>query len=115
MANEMTIPGECAGFCGATINYTVGTNGAGTSPDLYPGGFHVAYRGGHLCNACEKAVEATLRARRQAPGDRAQWILKAREAHEDDDIAIPADATVTDTEDGVWVTAAVWVRKEVVQ
>ena len=60
---QLTIRRECAGRCGTSIAYTVE---AGLfEPDIDCGGL-VAYRGGHLCSACESVVEAALATRRTA-------------------------------------------------
>lgn len=62
----------CAGGCEAPIRYTLRLE-AGLSryaPDLGVEGHHVAYRGGHLCHACERKVEAALRGDEKSDRDR---------------------------------------------
>ena len=60
---QLTIRRECAGRCGTSIAYTV--DAGPFAPEIYCDGL-VAYKGGHLCCACESIVEAALATRRTA-------------------------------------------------
>jgi hypothetical protein len=53
----------CAGGCGEQVEYLIEVGLAPYVPDMhFPG---VAYKGGHLCPACQALVEAALAVRRR--------------------------------------------------
>lgn len=60
---ELTLRRQCAGRCGTLIPYVL--EPGPFAPELHSDGL-VAYCDGHLCTACESAVETSLATRRTA-------------------------------------------------
>lgn len=60
---ELTLRRQCAGRCGTWIAYLLAPGPF--APALHCDGL-IAYKDGHLCTACEAAVEASLATRRTA-------------------------------------------------
>jgi hypothetical protein len=58
---ELTLRRQCVGRCGTWIAYVL--EPGPFAPEMYCDGL-VAYKDGHLCTACESAVEASLATRR---------------------------------------------------
>ncbi|WP_234265166.1 hypothetical protein [Hydrogenophaga sp. NFH-34] len=63
--------------------------------------------------AAIQALGAELKRLEQTGGDQEEVIQMARRAYcDDDDIQIDEDAEVSETDDGAWVSAWVWVSTE---
>jgi hypothetical protein len=58
---ELTLRRHCVGRCGALVAYIL--EPGPFAPALHSNGL-VAYKDGHLCPACESAVETSLATRR---------------------------------------------------
>jgi hypothetical protein len=62
--DKPTVIRLCAGGCGARLIYVLESTEQPYAPDLHCLDGNSRYRGGHLCNDCETAVEAALAQRR---------------------------------------------------
>ena len=62
---RLTVKRNCAGGCGVWLTYALEPTEVMYAPDMYCLDGNSRYRGGHLCDDCDTAVEAVLTARRQ--------------------------------------------------
>ena len=62
--DKPTVIRLCAGGCGARLIYVLESTEQPYAPDLHCLDGNSQYRGGHLCDDCETAVEAALASRR---------------------------------------------------
>jgi hypothetical protein len=67
----LTIIRKCAGGCGASLEYCIEDDQSPFMPDLSMPG--VAYRGGHLCQECERVVADALALRRPRGWSWSPW------------------------------------------
>ena len=83
---QLTLRRDCAGRCGTSIAYTV--EAGPFAPDVDCNGL-VAYKGGHLCSACESVVEAALATRRTAIAAAAFTDRRAPTTHHQNPTYVP--------------------------